>query len=141
VQPPGRPEKWQTPAFEPTLRADGRLYGRGVVDDKAGLMVHLAAVRACFTAGGAPPLNLKLVVEGEEEIGSPHLGEFLREHRARLAADVILLSDTANLEAGVPSLTTSLRGLVSVDVRVRALDHPQQPLWSDCSLGWSTIAA
>ena len=124
VQPPGRPEKWATPAFEPTLRADGRLYGRGVVDDKAGLMVHLAALRACFDAHGTPPVNVKLLVEGEEEIGSPHLEAFLRAHRERLVADVIVLSDTANLDAGLPSVTTSLRGLVVVDVRVRALDHP-----------------
>ncbi|MCP4002930.1 MAG: M20/M25/M40 family metallo-hydrolase [bacterium] len=124
VQPPGRPERWLTPAFEPTLRDDGRLYGRGVVDDKAGLMLHLAALRAWFEAADGPPVNVKLMVEGEEEIGSPHLAEFLLGQRERLDADVLILSDTANLETGLPSLTTSLRGLVIVDVTVRALDHP-----------------
>lgn len=124
VQPPGRASHWRTPAFEPTRGEDGRLYGRGVVDDKAGIVVFAGALRAWLGSGERPPVNLKLVVEGEEEIGSDHLAEFLRIHHERLTADVLVLSDTANLERGLPSLTTSLRGLLNVDLRVKALDHP-----------------
>ncbi len=123
VQPPGRPEKWLSPAFEPTER-DGRLYGRGTVDDKAGVMVHVAAIESFLKSGTPCPVNFKFIVEGEEEIGSDNLPAFLSKYKERLAADYIILTDTANFDTGVPALCYQLRGIVAADITVSALDHP-----------------
>ena len=123
VQPPGREEDWTTPAFEPTER-DGRLYGRGTADDKAGVMAHVAALRALLpTWADGDGIGVTVFVEGEEEIGSPSFAEFLRLHRERLAADVIVVADSDNWDVDQPSLTMSLRGLVEAHVEVRTLTH------------------
>ncbi len=119
VQPPGTDDDWSSPPFEPTER-DGRLYGRGAADDKAGICVHLAALRAL---GDDLAVGVTVFVEGEEEIGSPTFDTFLAEHRRRLAADVIVVADSANWRIGQPALTTSLRGLVDGIIEVRTLDH------------------
>lgn len=123
VQPPGRPEKWITPPFEPTERG-GRLFGRGTADDKAGVMAHVAAVASYLKSSGTLPCNVKFVIEGEEEIGSGNLDTFLQKYRGMLAADFIVLSDTANFDTGIPALTYQLRGICQVDVEVQCLEHP-----------------
>ena len=119
VQPAGDPAAWSSEPFEP-LERDGRLYGRGAADDKAGIAVHCAALRALGEDLG---VGVTVLVEGEEEIGSRTLPALLAGHRERLAADVLVLADSTNWAVGRPALTTSLRGGVSVVVEVATLRH------------------
>jgi acetylornithine deacetylase/succinyl-diaminopimelate desuccinylase-like protein len=120
VQPVGRAELWTTPPFQPQER-NGRLYGRGVSDDKAGAVMHAAAIGSYLRSGGKLPVNVKVLIEGEEEIGSTNLNELLRRHRDLFSADLVLIADSENFDSGIPSLTASLRGIVTVNIEVRSL--------------------
>jgi acetylornithine deacetylase/succinyl-diaminopimelate desuccinylase-like protein len=119
VQPENDPADWDSPPFEPVVRGE-RLYGRGAADDKAGIALHVGALRAL---GDDLPVTVRFFIEGEEEVASATLPDLLRLYRDRLAADVIVIADAGNWDIGVPSLTTTLRGLARVDVEVRTLNH------------------
>jgi acetylornithine deacetylase/succinyl-diaminopimelate desuccinylase-like protein len=119
VQPPGDDALWDSPPYEPTER-EGRLYGRGAADDKAGVMAHVAALRA---HGEDLPVGVTIFVEGEEEIGSDSLPTILQRHGEKLRADAIVLADALNWDVGEPALTTTLRGMVRAVVTVTTLDH------------------
>ena len=123
VQPPGDEALWDSPPFEPTVR-DGRIYGRGAADDKAGIMTHIAALRALReTAGDDLELGIVHFVEGEEEYGSRSFSQFLADNRDALRADVIVVADSGNWDSETPALTVSLRGNARFTMHVRTLDH------------------
>ena len=119
VQPPGDLADWDSDPFEPVER-DGRLYGRGAADDKAGVMAHIAAIRAW---GDDLPCTVTLFIEGEEEVASDSLPALLRTYADELTSDVLVLADSANWAVGTPALTTTLRGTVRAVVTVRTLAH------------------
>jgi cysteinylglycine-S-conjugate dipeptidase len=117
---PVEPEHWRTPPHEPTQVGD-RLYARGSADDMGGWVSHMAAIRAWFDETGTLPCNLKLIIEGEEEIGSPNLERFMDAHPDVFDADVMILTDCENPSTDVPGLTVSLRGLMEVEVKASAI--------------------
>jgi len=123
VQPPGRDEDWESAPFEPTLRGD-RLYGRGAADDKAGIMAHVASIRALTEVlGDDLDLGIAVFIEGEEEYLSQSFGNFLREHRELLAADAIIVADSGNWDLETPAITVALRGAVAFNLRIDTLGH------------------
>src|SRR5882672_6937954 len=117
VQPVDPLGEWVSPPFEPAVR-EGRLWGRGVVDDKGQVYIHAKAIESFIATAGRLPINVKLIVEGEEEIGSNHLDALLRARAADLSADFVCVSDTAMFGRGIPSLCVGLRGLTYLDVFV-----------------------
>jgi acetylornithine deacetylase/succinyl-diaminopimelate desuccinylase-like protein len=126
VQPAEPLELWTSPPFEPTVR-DGRLYARGSVDDKGQLFLHIKALEAHVRARGKLPVNVIVLAEGEEEVGSEHLEQFIRAHADRLRADYVVISDSAMFAPGLPSILSSLRGLAYFQIDVQG---PAQDLHS-----------
>jgi len=118
VQPVDPIDLWESPPFEATVR-DGEIYARGAADDKGQVFMHLKAIEAHMKQTGKLPVNIKLIVEGEEEVGSANLDEFVRANKPALASDVVVISDSAMFDRGVPSICYSLRGLVYFQIDMR----------------------
>jgi acetylornithine deacetylase/succinyl-diaminopimelate desuccinylase-like protein len=123
VQPVDPLDKWTSPPFEATVR-DGEIYARGAADDKGQIFMHFKAIEAHLKQSGRLPCNIKVFIEGEEEVGSAHLDDFVREHKGELAADLVVISDSPMFERGVPSICYGLRGLAyfQIDVTGTASD-------------------
>jgi acetylornithine deacetylase/succinyl-diaminopimelate desuccinylase-like protein len=123
VQPVDPVDLWTSPPFEATVR-DGEIYARGAADDKGQVFMHIKAVEAHLKKNGSLPLNIKFFIEGEEEVGSVHLDEFVRDHKQELAADVVVISDSPMFDRGIPSICYGLRGLAyfQIDLRGTASD-------------------
>ena len=118
VQPVDPLDLWESPPFEAAVR-QGEIYARGAADDKGQVFMHFKAVEACLRRAGRLPVNIRFVIEGEEEIGSVHLDAFVREHRDELAADVVVISDSPMFDRGVPSICYGLRGLAYLQIDLR----------------------
>ena len=118
VQPVDPLDKWETPPFDATVRS-GELYARGAADDKGQIFMHFKAIEACIKQKGLLPVNIKLILEGEEEVGSENLDSFLRDHSSEYSADVLVISDTPMFDRGVPSLCYGLRGLTYCQIDLR----------------------
>jgi acetylornithine deacetylase/succinyl-diaminopimelate desuccinylase-like protein len=118
VQPVDPVDLWTTPPFEATVR-DGEIYARGAADDKGQVFMHIKAVEAFLNRGGSLPLNIKFFIEGEEEVGSTHLDEFVRSHKQELSADVVVISDSPMFDRGIPSICYGLRGLAYFQIDLR----------------------
>ena len=126
VQPPDPLSEWQSPPFEPTIR-EGNLYARGETDDKGQMLTHLKSTEAWIETAGKLPLQLKFLIEGEEEVGSANLEKFIRENKQRLKCDVVVISDTSQFGPGQPAITYGLRGISYYELR---LTGPKQDLHS-----------
>src|SRR3984957_3769435 len=122
VQPPDPLSEWASPPFEPTLRGNN-VYGRGACDDKGQLFTHVKAIESFLQGTGRLPVNVKCLFEGEEEVGSPHLTDFIEQNRRALDADFALMSDTRMLGPNRPSLTYSVRGQLGLEIEVRGPHH------------------
>jgi acetylornithine deacetylase/succinyl-diaminopimelate desuccinylase-like protein len=126
VQPPDPLNEWTSPPFEPTIR-DGNLYARGATDDKGQMLTHVLSVESWMKSEGKLPINVKLLIEGEEEVGSENLDKFIETNRERLKCDVVVISDTSQFADGVPAITYGLRGIAYYELRLRG---PKQDLHS-----------